>query len=307
MLKNRGIVRVGAQPQAGPKTIVIVGVARGGTSIFSGALHKLGVFMGERSAPPVFEDLVLSSALESWDLSEARRVVDRYNERHAVWGFKRPGATAYLRRLHELLREPIYLFVFRDIAALARRNMLSMKAEAIPTMRQALSGYTTILDFIESFRPSGLLISCEKALIHPSDVLEQVEQYLGLEAPADRRKAALDFVEADPPQYLEHTRLMFAGELERATADACSGWAWIKNRPGPAVLTVLINGVPVGTTQAKQHRPDVQEKGIHPTGECGFHFRYPRGVMVKVGDEVAVRFQIGGDELEQSPRQIGGV
>lgn len=304
-LKNRGVIRIGAALGPGPKTIVIVGAARGGTSIFSGALHKLGVFMGERSHPPVFEDLVLSSAFESGDLPEARRIVARYDEHYSVWAFKRPGATGYLEDLHALLREPVYLFVFRDLAAIARRNLLSMRAAPIPSMRHALSAYASALDFIEDAQPRGLLVSCEKMLIHSSDVLEYIEQYLDLDAPAASRKAALEFIETDPRQYIERTRLEFSGRIDAATTEAVTGWAYIRNHPAPAALTVLVNGTPVGTATARLRRPDVREEGFHPTGECGFRFRFQPDVAIRNGDEVAVRFQIGGDELERSPRRVG--
>ena len=64
-LKNKGIYMLNQESgQAGSRQIIVLGSARGGTSIISGALHHLGVFTGKQSCAPVYEDVYLSNALE---------------------------------------------------------------------------------------------------------------------------------------------------------------------------------------------------------------------------------------------------
>ncbi|MDQ3797346.1 MAG: hypothetical protein M3294_07255, partial [Pseudomonadota bacterium] len=57
------------RPSTGPveKTVIVLGVARGGTSMVAGALSKLGVYMGDAITGVVFEDLTLSRAVERRD------------------------------------------------------------------------------------------------------------------------------------------------------------------------------------------------------------------------------------------------
>jgi hypothetical protein len=305
-LKNRGVLAIGAPPAAGPKTIIVVGVARGATSVFAGALHKLGVFMGDKSHAPVFEDVRLAVALESGDFDAAREVISEYDTKHEIWGFKRPGIVPLLERAHALFRQPVYLFVFRDIFSIAQRNQISMKSDVLNDMRATLRNYGMILDFIEHTAPQGLLLSTEKTLTHTETVFDHMIDYLGLSVTPAQRKAALAFVQLDPPQYLQSTRLHFLGSVDRALPEFVAGWALIRNHPAPANLVIRLNGDFVGTTTADISRPDLVEKGVHPTGQCGFRFMFPPDVGVAPGDEVSVQFQIGGEHLTRSPSRVAG-
>lgn len=305
-LKNRGVLTMGKPLSSGPKTVIVVGIARGGTSIFAGALSKLGVFMGERAAPPVFEDVRLASAFEAGNLDEAHAIVAEYNARHKLWAFKRPGVIPHLGDMHHVFREPVYLFVFRDLFSVASRNQISMRVDLLENMRASVKGYATVIDFIDTVRPRGVLVSCEKVLTDTRQVLDHLISYLDLRVSPTQRQAALDFVQPDPPQYLQSTRLHFMGSFDHATTEFVTGWALIRNHSTPARLIISVNGSAVGTTTASLPRPDVRSKGLHPTGECGFRFQFPADIQVGCGDEIAVQFQLGGDHLARSPRVVSG-
>jgi hypothetical protein len=303
-LKNRGLVAVGPEVPKGPKTIVVLGVARGSTSIVAGVLAELGVFMGSRAYPPVFEDVQLAKALESGDHAEARRIVADYDERQSLWGFKRPGILRQLSSLHPLLRAPVYLCIFRDVLAVASRNTLSMRAELWPSLRQPLLHYSMLLDFLEREAPPALLVSAEKALLHREAFVRRVVDYLGLQVKPARLERAIDFIQVDPPEYLTRSRLRFRGTLDKATPEAVAGWACLLHRPRPVTLVVSINGGRVGTVVADRPRPALKKRGLHPTGNCGFVFRFPAGTAPQTGDRVGVQFELGGDHLRRSPRTL---
>lgn len=305
-LKNRGLCPLGEPPAPGPKTIVVVGVARGGTSIVAGALAKLGVFMGERAGPPVFEDVRLAKAIDHKQWNEVRAIIDDYDQRAAVWGFKRPSSLPHLSALHLMLRKPVYVVLFRDVLAIANRNVLSMKAELVPAMRQALDGYAEVLRFVEQADASALLVSVEKVMLHKEAFLGRLVDYLALGelATPPRRQAASDFITVDPPNYLESSRLRFLGHVDRATPRYVGGWAYIRNELAPVELRVLVNGNPVGEITADRPRKDVKERTAHPTGRCGFRFEFADGERPRIGDEVSVLFARGGEHLNRSPRVV---
>ena len=74
-LINDGISVIGEAINAKSARIVVVGTARGGTSMVAGALAKLGLFMGEKAVAPTFEDILLSTNFEQNNL-ETKLIVN---------------------------------------------------------------------------------------------------------------------------------------------------------------------------------------------------------------------------------------
>lgn len=92
----------------------------------------------------------------------------------------------------------------------------------------------------------------------------------------------------------------FRGWVDRA--DGRGLWGWVTRCSDPSdglEVIVILDGVPVGRARCERERPDVAHAGIHPTGKCGFSFKWPAGavspgphdVEVQVLDDVSYRFQ----------------
>jgi hypothetical protein len=300
-LRNLGAIRLGEPVPRGAKTIVVIGVARGGTSMVASVLERLGVFLGDQAAAPVFEDVRLASAIEAKDETLSRSIVDEYDAGHSLWAFKRPSLIDHLSTAKKLFRNPVYIVIFRDVLAIGNRNALSMKSDALKSMKQSLRQYEVVRQFVESEHPSALLVSNEKAVIHPQTFVGELVDWLGLEVSDEKLSAAADSIVVDHPQYLNVSRLQFLGRLDKATPEYVAGWAFIKGRNGPAKLEVRVNGQLVATIAAERHRPDVEKKGLHPTGFCRFRHAFEEGDGVVRGASVSVRFVLGGGELKASP------
>ena len=118
------------------KTIVVLGTARGGTSIAAGALYHLGVPMFSVHRP-VFEDVYLGPAFETGDSKSYKEIIKKYNE-EPVWAWKRPSSIDYLDVLIQELRNPIFIIMMRDILSVANRNVLSMGHDVLASMGSAL-------------------------------------------------------------------------------------------------------------------------------------------------------------------------
>lgn len=303
-LRNLGVLRLGGPVPEDQRTIIVLGVARSGTSMVASVLRQLGVFMGAEAVPPVYEDVRLAKAIETGAQADARRVVAEYNETHATWGFKRPGALGYLNELSTLVRTPIYVVVFRDPLAIANRNAISMRADPLRSIHQTLKQYAVLHDFLVSQSPVALLVSNEKALLKPDVFVQQVVDWLGLDVPQQQRDRAAACILVDTPQYLDASRLKFLGHLDRATAAEVSGWAYVQGQGGPARVEVLVNGRVIGTAVADRQRADVRRRGVHPTGFCGFRFEMGPDALLATDDEVAVRFSVGAQHLKGSPRRV---
>lgn len=303
-LRNLGAVRLNETPRQGEKTIIILGVARGGTSMVAGVLRQLGVFLGDKAAAPVFEDVRLAEAIEAKDPAASQAIASAYDSEHPVWAFKRPGLIEHLSWAPAIFRHPIYVVIFRDVLAIANRNALSMRIDALKSMKQSLRQYDAVRDFVSNISAPALLISNEKALIHPMAFVTELVEWAGLEVTPEQLARAAASIVVDPPDYLDASRLQFLGRLDRATVDHVGGWAFIRGRSGPATVEILVSGRVVATVVADRLRPDVKEKGIHPTGACGFRYTFRAEDAVRQGEQASVRFTLGGEELKGGPRVL---
>src|SRR5438067_5273183 len=98
------------------RTIVVLGVGRGGTSLVAGCLRALGVCMGHNPHPLKHEwsPLVYHRGGEL-DLPASRRAIAQMDRAHEIWGWKSPRDVFQLEQLLPLLRDPGFIFVTRDI------------------------------------------------------------------------------------------------------------------------------------------------------------------------------------------------
>ena len=70
-------------------------------------------------------------------------------------------------------------------------------------------------------------------------------------------------------------------------------------------LQIFVNDRLVHVAEAREMRPGVKEKGLHPTGLCGFRFEWPAGTAPRAGDRVEARVEGDINPLSGSPRQVG--
>ena len=303
--QNSGLLLLTPSTTARRRTLVVMGLARSGTSMIAGCLHELGVFMGDQAPPPVYEDMALSAAVEAGDLAAVQRIVRQYNRRHATWGWKRPASLHHIADLHATLRDPHYVVVFRDLFAIANRNRISMGADLLANMQRSADEYRKLLDFLERLRSPCLLISYDKALRHKEELVDTLCGFAGLQPPAPLRARAVAFVAPSPPAYLQASRAgRVIGHIDVVHTDQVLGWA--ARRPQapearPLQVTLEVNGQTVAVALANAMRPDLVSHGAHPTGEAGFLFRLQGAAQLRPGDEVRVYAGEPREELNGSP------
>ncbi len=209
---NKGISPIGIHEtiyHQEQKTLIVVGVARGGTSLISGALQHLGVFTGDMSSSPVFEDVRLAAPMDKKKFPQAGAIINEYNERYSTWAFKRPSIIHCLDDMHEIWRNPFYLFVFKDIASIANRNVLSMGMDFEKCLFHAQKSYGLITHFLSSNKNiNGIAFSFEKLLDNKEYFLEQLISIIGSEITSDQINSANKFITSNPELYLDKSRIV---------------------------------------------------------------------------------------------------
>lgn len=290
-LINTGVQVLNAeQPCPAQRTLVVLGVARSGTTMVAGALQQLGIEMfGGGKRNPVFEDVPLAEALEARDVSRARLLIAQRDQHAEVWGWKRPSALTYIRRVEKHLRNPEYVVVFRDLMAIANRNQISVRADLLDNMAEALVQYRSLLDFLAHSRRRTLVFSYEKAMLDKPRFVAALADFVGVADP-QRREQAQQFICENSEAYLSTSKTWHSqGEVLIFERDRVSGWAAASGSVQPVSVELLINDKLYGSMVADLPRVQVRDRGLHPTGACGFNFRLPQMRQLKNGDRVSVR------------------
>ena len=100
---------------------------------------------------------------------------------------------------------------------------------------------------------------------------------------------------------------MLRGQVDEATRDAVSGWAWETEQPHGAVsLVVSADGVLVARVVARQWRADLEAAGIG-NGRHSFTLNLGASLSVADGHVVTVQRESDGQHLEGSPFMVAPV
>ncbi len=286
------------------KTLVVLGTARGGTSAIAGALDKLGLFTGDSAGPPVYEDLLLSSKIESGSADDIKAVIEDYNQRYPIWAYKRPRLLYHIEEVYTYFRNPIYIVIFRDLFAAAQRTKISGKVDIFLTMKKLLGDNERIINFIDRVRPNTVLVSYEKLLAHPDQFIKEIIDITGIEANPQHIDNAIQSIKPGPSSYLDATRTNKAiGEISYLEHNIVEGWAKYNYPLKPSAHVELkINNKKISTTVADLPASNFLNPVDMPAGtQCGFRFSLA-DFTIKRGDTIAVRATDEIVDLENSPQ-----
>lgn len=307
LLQNSGVFVLNKSPTSSPeKTVLVLGLARGGTTMVASVLQALGVFMGEKLGP-VLEDVALSEAVESRNTFQLKQIIAKRDAIHPVWGWKRPSSIEFSKVWEGNFRNPYVIAIFRDPFAIANRNRISMLSDIFQNMEHSVHQLSLFVKLLRQQKCPVLLCSYEKVLAFPEAFVQSVDEFIGLNAYASWPEAICRINPASK-EYLESSRITNSlGRLDVVNKNLCSGWAFYPKRPEKqARVHIFVNDQLVHTVIAQQQRPDVKEKGIHPTGLCGFRFEWPAGTKIKADDQVVARIE-GDNKVLKGSSSEGSV
>lgn len=300
-LINKGITIVGEASQV-KRPIVVIGTARGGTSMIAGALAKLGVFMGDQAVAPVYEDVRLSEAFEKKDFNLVQTIMDEYSSKHEKWGWKRPSSIDHLDMVEKIMESPSYVFIFKDLLSIAQRNSISMLTEILPCMSNAINQYMNALKFLGKKNHHAMLVSYDKSVSHPEELVDSLISFYELTPSQTQIADAISFIKPNPDAYLDATRITKAhGRLGGIQGRRIFGWAKYIHANKTAKVEIILNKVVIGTVEANQPREDLEKKFGIP---CAYFYDIPENITIKKEDEIRARVTDEVKDLENSPLEI---
>ena len=214
---------INPRPPIGDDTIVVLGAARGGTSMVAGLLRLLNLPMGEDVNAANNEDNAFLShggdALIFADSDRhkeregfartARAIIKKRNQDHPQWGWKDPMAIRYVADLTKALRHPRLILISRDPSAvIGRREIdrviagrhhegISEGRHALVQMRDVLGLYGEGVELVRRKKLPCLLLAYERSLRDPLGLIEALTEFTGLPKPEDEAdlQRLIDFVQ----------------------------------------------------------------------------------------------------------------
>ena len=198
-------------------TVCVLGAPRGGTSAVAGIVRNLGIPMGQDIDDASNEDLEFRSHAGDRSIFGSGRVdgrgrqfltsvgeiIDARNRSNRIWGWKDPISAEYISDVHQKLRNPHFVIVFRDIAAISQREAAAENESGggrfLAYSLNAQSLYGRAIRFISETGYPDIAVSYERFLRYPSEGSQSIAKFLGFSGKdvADAGEFARSYIKAD--------------------------------------------------------------------------------------------------------------
>jgi len=168
----------------GPKTVMIAGLPRGGTSATAAVIDALGVPVGNTEDGhyefPEFKADPFSK--ENWSIMEDR--IRSMNAAHECWGTQVWYEIAPIYRIGSAIRNPHLVLVFRDLAALMQRCLLlgEYATDVHELLLLLTEEQSRLWHVARNRRFPTLLISFERLRTTPDVTVRHIAEFLRLDA-----------------------------------------------------------------------------------------------------------------------------
>jgi hypothetical protein len=157
--RESAIIVKGSPLKEGPRTYIVFGVMRGGTTMVAGVMRALGLPMGGE----VNEDNQESAEFADRPIEQMTAAIEAHNRAHPVWGWKYPNAADYLDRLWPHLRNPHLICIFRDPVANGQGLNRWHPMGLVQGVQEGLLRQQRNLNLIALRNCPSILVSYEKA------------------------------------------------------------------------------------------------------------------------------------------------
>lgn len=199
-------------PSGKKKTIVVLGVERGGTSMVAGIVRTLGVNMGEQAGRNHEDPRFLT---DDKDLLLER--IKENDKKSSLWGFKVPKASLLLGFYDENLRNPHYILVFRNIEATVDSWCSRGPNDPILTAQHVMHYYSAVLDFFQDNKRPLIFTNYERACENPVGFVQDLAEFMGVRADESDVKRAASIVTGEGGGYLDLPEFYFHIDVMHAS------------------------------------------------------------------------------------------
>lgn len=206
--KNSSLILNGSVMTPAKRTVVVLGVERGGTSMVAGVVRALGISMGQRAGLNHEDPLFLTDELD--------RLQNRIKMRNAqddVWGFKVPKASLMLDFYDTHLRNPLYIVVYRNPIAIIDSWLQRGADSPLGVMDRIMVYQNAIFAFMSKTKAPILMLNYERTVQSAATKLQAVEsiaEFLGADLTDELRSRAVGMMTGDGSGYVNLPEHFFA-------------------------------------------------------------------------------------------------
>ncbi len=185
--------------------ILITGLGRSGTSAVASIVKNIGYFLGEKVSPLTGEDVELRGLLSLGKTDSVRSELYRRCETYDLVAYKDPKLFSQHgeRLLADMANDWLYIFVFRDVLSITRRNVRSIGAEIDEALVSAAHHQLKLINFYNKTKLSNptYLISFEQ-LNSMEGFMREFTNFLGFDLSAQQLRDLSLSVAVDKDKYL---------------------------------------------------------------------------------------------------------
>lgn len=202
---NTGARVLNYSPVEKTATIVATGLGRSGTTMLARILGGLSLEMGAHRHPNTYDDKEIQTIARRGEWERFEGVCRRRDAESDVWAFKDPKIRERLAPCVSVMRNPRLIVIFRDILAISMRNEISAQTEIWDSMRRAIKSYNQLVSSLEELNCPILLLSYEKCLMRPEEMVSEISEFCGLDYDAGiTRRVANEVIKESDPLYLSY-------------------------------------------------------------------------------------------------------
>ena len=271
---NHGVILLGPPPLGShlPRTFIVTGLGRSGTSMTAALLSHLGLLPVEDAYPVTLDDRAFLDALTRQDRGAVADIIVRRNARQFAWAFKIPSIHGFLDPIEiGMFRTPHVIVMMRDVAAVAQRHAIAEGMAPGAALFEAVSGTTELMAFVQALSCPVAVMSYEKAVCYPAAFVDALLAFVSVEADAARRAELARLIEPDSTAYQQVATRVFQGYVDGFIGRHLVGWCRDANNATPLSVELIANGQFVVSMLANLERDDLRQAGFEETRH-GFSF-----------------------------------
>lgn len=182
--------QIGEANHADPKTIVILGVARGGTSMVAGAAREMGIDLGSHLGENHEDKRFIEKNLKS-----VRARIAARNEEAETWGWKMPHSLEYIEKIEGELRNPHIVLVWRNTLASAISQVNRSNADIQVALDFSAGRLMEMVQKVKLLNSPTLMINYEAAIQDKEEFLKVYSEFLGVELTDEMQDRCLKFID----------------------------------------------------------------------------------------------------------------
>jgi hypothetical protein len=206
--KRSSILLTPPRPGEQSKTVMVLGVERGGTSMVAGILRALGVNMGDRVG---FNHEDPRFMVEDTEVLQRR--IQMRNKQEAVWGFKMPKQVQHLDFFEQNLRNPYYIVVLRNLLAIADSWRQRGSGDVLGSLDRTFNYYHRIIEHCKKSSRPVLMLNYERAVgnaVGKEEAVRAIGEFLGVDVDDKVLARATAMITGDGKGYLNLPEHFFA-------------------------------------------------------------------------------------------------